>query len=144
MELKPKSQSRKGRKSTKIKSIRWQEARDIATRINHLIKAANLTWINQKNISCYRSTNANTNARARIWGLGRIWQLALNKEPHYIIEVISEKFDRLPQAEKDRTLLHELAHIPKNFSGAVLPHTRRGKGSFYNKLSNMIKAYEMK
>lgn len=144
MALKPLNQSKKGRKSTKTKSINWHEAQDIANRVSHLIKSADLTWINKNNISCYRSTNAKANAHARIWGLGRVWQLALAKEPHYIIEVISEKFDYLPQKEKDRILLHELAHIPKNFSGALLPHTKRGKGSFYNKLKNMIDKYETK
>ncbi len=103
-----------------------------------------MDWIESRQIVCFRSTQANTKAYARIWGLGRIWQLALKEKPAYVIEVISEKFDHLPQKEKDRILLHELAHIPKSFSGALLPHTRRGKGSFHNKLKNMIKTYELK
>ena len=63
---------------------------------------------------------------ARVWGLGRIWQQALDLSPAYIIEVISEKFDRLAEKEQDVILIHELLHIPKTFSGALVPHRRRG------------------
>ena len=142
-ESKPNNRLKRGQKSTKSKNISWEPAVDIYARILHLIHTADLAWIKQVNIKCFRSANAQTRAYARIWGLSRIWQLALKEKPMYIIEVISEKFDHLPQKEKDRILLHELAHIPKSASGALLPHTRRGKGSFQNKLKNMIKTYEM-
>lgn len=50
---------------------------------------------------------------ARIHGLGKIWQETLNSPPAYIIiEVISERYDRLTEEEKDKTLTHELLHIP--------------------------------
>ncbi len=86
-----------------------------------------LGYINPRKIICYRSFETSTRARARIWAFPKIWQDALKVEPHYIIEVISEKFDRLNQSEKDRTLIHELLHIPKNFSGALLPHRTKGR-----------------
>lgn len=86
-----------------------------------------LGYINPRKIKCYRSFETSTRARARIWAFPKIWQDALKVEPHYIIEVISEKFDRLNQSEKDRTLIHELLHIPKNFSGALLPHRSKGR-----------------
>jgi predicted metallopeptidase len=54
--------------------------------------------------------------------LGRIWQEALRRPPAYIIEVISENYDPLPEEEKEKTLIHELLHIPKGFSGGFRPH----------------------
>jgi predicted metallopeptidase len=57
--------------------------------------------------------------------MGRIWFDALEMQPHYIIEVISEEYDRLQQTEKERVVIHELMHIPSRFSGGFVPH--RGK-----------------
>ena len=122
--------------------IDWQDANDIKDRIIHLVEYASIDWVNTKNIHTFRSTNANTRAYARIWGLGRVWQQALKLEPSYIIEVISEKFDHLPQHQKDEILLHEIAHIPKNFSGSLMPHKRKGKGNFHDKLKNLITQYK--
>ena len=73
-------------------------------------------------IHCIRSFNAKTKAYARIWGMSRLFKEVAGIEPHYIIEVISPSFDKLPPREKIKTLIHELMHIPKTFSGALLSH----------------------
>lgn len=52
----------------------------------------------------------------------KIWQLALGINAHYIVEVISEKFDRLNQEEQDKVLIHELMHIPFCFGGGFKHH----------------------
>jgi predicted metallopeptidase len=59
---------------------------------------------------------------ARIHGLGRVWQETLNFPPSYVIEVISERYDRLTDVEKEKTLIHELLHIPEGFAGGFRPH----------------------
>ena len=48
--------------------------------------------------------------------------MALDKPAYYIIEVLSQHFDHLSFDDKLRVIIHELMHIPKNFSGALVPH----------------------
>lgn len=106
--------------------IHWKEAPDIERRVKKLLAGLELAHVKKARVFCYRSTHAKTRAYARIWGLGRIWQQALGLEPAYVLEVISERFDKLAKQEQDMVLIHELLHIPKTFSGALLPHRRRG------------------
>jgi len=94
------------------------------------VRTLNLEHINSKNLLCFRSTGSTGRARARIWSLPRIWQMALSVEAHYCVEVISEKFDNLSLDDQDRVLIHELMHIPQNFSGALVPHRNHKHRSF--------------
>lgn len=73
-------------------------------------------------IFCFRSVGSTSRAIARIWSLPRIWQRALGIEAHYIIEVVSARFDKLSEADQEKVLIHELMHVPKTFSGALVPH----------------------
>ena len=110
--------------------------------IKKILKRTIFPHIKIKSIICFRSFGAKTKAYARIWNFPSIWQKALNLQPHYIIEVIGEHYDRLGSEEKIRTLIHELMHIPLNFSGSLLPHrTRAGRlekkvDKFYRILEN--------
>lgn len=128
-------------KSRKNSKIEWYPAPDVKKRVLHLLTTLSINWLKKTRIICFRSSYANTRAYARIWGLSRIWQLALKIEPTYIIEVIAEKYDRLSQTEKDKVLLHEITHIPKNFSGSLIPHIRYGKRSFHGKVEKLIRQY---
>lgn len=119
--------------------IVWQEDTKLKQLLRKTVKEAQVGWVKSSRVFTYRSKNAKTRAYARIWGLSRIWQKALKVDPAYILEVISEKYDRLSDHEKSKVLLHEVAHIPKNFSGSLVPHIRRGKGNFYAKVNNLIK-----
>lgn len=107
--------------------MKTELAPDIDKRIKVIIRALDLSHVSDKHIICMRSTGAKTRAIARIWGLPRIWQKALYLKAYYIIEVVSEKFDKLSKDDQDRTLIHELLHVPKTFSGALVPHECFGK-----------------
>ncbi len=102
--------------------MQLQLAPDISGRISFLARQLNLSYIKSDNIVCFRSMGATSRAQARIWSLPRIWQMALGVEAHYCLEVLSEKFDRLSLDDQEKVLIHELLHIPKNFSGALVPH----------------------
>lgn len=123
--------------------MEWQKAPDIKKRVKSLTSSLELDWIKTTRIYCFRSFNSKSRAHARIWGLVKVWQKALGTKPAYIIEVLSEKFDKLSNAQKDKVLLHELAHIPKNFSGSLLPHIRkRGKRNFNDRVRELVGQYK--
>jgi len=102
-----------------------KKAPDIKAKLRQILKNGSYQHIKPQRIFCFRSQGSTARARARIWAFPRIWQLALKIEPAYVIEVLAEKFDHLSDKDKTRVLIHELAHIPKNFSGSLLPHWRR-------------------
>lgn len=102
-------------------------APDIKKIVNQVQAKLKIPYIDTKRIICFRSHGATARARARIWGFPNIWQMALKLPAYYCLEVISEKFDYLGPEDKIRIIIHELLHIPKNFSGALLPHRGRGK-----------------
>ncbi len=103
----------------------WQLAPELHRRVKKLVKALQFSHIDSKKIVAFRSYGSKSRARARIWSLPRIWQKALKVEPHYCLEVLSEKFDNLSNKDQDKILIHELLHIPKTFSGALLSHRGR-------------------
>ena len=121
--------------------VEWNKANDIKERVLHLVESLNLDWLDKSSIHFFRSNKSTSRAYARIWGLAKVWQLALKRKPAYIIEVLSERFDRLSKREQDKVLLHELAHIPKNFSGSLLPHTRRGIKNFHDNVEELFAQY---
>ncbi|MCX7881521.1 MAG: putative metallopeptidase [Patescibacteria group bacterium] len=105
--------------------MKYQQAPEIKQTVSQLINQLKLKHINPKRIFCIRSFDAKTHAVARIWGMAKIFKEVAGIEPCYIIEVNTKRFDKLPEQEKIKTLIHELMHIPKTFSGALLSH--RGK-----------------
>lgn len=117
-------------------------APEIDAELRRIILSLGLSYIKPENLVSFKSYGSKSRAIARIWSLPRIWQIALKKEAHYCIEVISEKYERLSQSEKEKVLIHELLHIPKNFSGALLSHRRRGRridSKTVDKLHAMLK-----
>ena len=136
------NKKRRFRNRNHSSSVTWLKAEDIRLRIEKLIKLSDLPY-KIENITALRSYSSKSRAYARIWGLSKVWQLSLNLKPHYIIEVLSEKFDKLPMGKKDEVLLHELAHIPLNFSGSLLPHIRSGKRNFRSRVDKLIKSVNL-
>ena len=59
---------------------------------------------------------------ARCHALGKLMQRALNVRAHYALEFLSERFDKLNDEDKLKTIIHELMHIPKTFGGGFKHH----------------------
>lgn len=123
--------------------MEFQIAYDVEEKINKIIKKLELEHIIEARIICMRSKGSKAKAYARIWALPKIWRVAFNIYPFYIIEVISEHYDKLSEEEKIKVLIHELMHIPFKFSGGLLPHNnkkikinKKNVEKFYRKFIN--------
>ncbi len=99
-----------------------ESAPDVKKIAQKLVPKLPFTYIDLTRIVFMRSFKATSRARARIWSFPKIWQMALHLPPYYVIEVLSQHFDHLSDDDKKRVIIHELMHIPKNFSGALVPH----------------------
>jgi len=102
-------------------------APDIDRDLKMLVDTLGFFHIENSRIIGMRSTGSKSRAIARIWSLPNIWQMALGTGPYYIIEVISERYDKLNREDQLRTLIHELLHVPKGFTGGLVPHKCFGK-----------------
>ncbi|MBI4136653.1 metallopeptidase [Candidatus Roizmanbacteria bacterium] len=100
----------------------WEHALDVKNDLVDILSKISMPHVDLKRVIAFRSYGSTSRARARIWSFPKIWQQALNLPAHYVLEVLSEKYDRLSSDDKKRVLIHELLHIPKNFSGALRPH----------------------
>ena len=122
--------------------MEFEKAKDIQKALTHIVSKLDLKYVDASKIVCFRSTGSKSRARARIWSFPRIWQMALDIKPHYIIEVVSGNFDHLPSDDQKRVLIHELLHIPKNFSGALLPHKNRSGRIDRRSVEKLFKLYK--
>jgi predicted metallopeptidase len=100
----------------------WDDADEIKIDIEEILSVLNMPHIDSSRIFCFRTSGSKSRSYARIWAMPKIFQRALNIKPAYVIEVLSKYYDKLDSDSKKKVLIHELLHIPRNFSGALLPH----------------------
>lgn len=117
-------------------------APDIARIVRNVLPHLPFDYIDKKRIVCMRSRKATSRARARIWSFPKIWQMALKTPAHYVIEVLSHHFDHLSDDDKTRVIIHELMHIPKNFSGALVPHRGKHKRIDHRAVEKLFQVYK--
>lgn len=123
--------------------LKYFEAHDVKKLTLKIIKELNFIHIPPEAVYCFRSNGSKSKRIiARIHGFGKIWQKALNLPPAYVIEIISERFDKLTQEDKERTIIHELMHIPKGFKGGFRPHkgyvSRKQVEKLFNKYKKKV------
>lgn len=104
-------------------SIKYFEAPDVKELVERIVSKLGFSHVELHCVYCFRSTDSKSRRTvARIHSLGKLWQKALNNHSAYLIEVISERYDRLSTEEKEKVIIHELLHIPKGFAGGFRPH----------------------
>lgn len=115
------------RKKAKSKSepVVFIPAPEFVDWVRTLINQLDFNHIKPDQVHVVRSTGSQARAYARIWGLSRIFQEVAGFPTTYVIEVLTQHFDKLSLEEQTKVLIHELMHIPKTFSGALLSHNGR-------------------
>jgi len=126
--------------------IQYAEARDIDQRVRGILRRLNFTHIDETRVVCLRSKGSESRrVIARCHGLPRIMQVALGEKPHYVIEVLSERFDRLSEEDQTKVLIHELLHVPHGFGGGFRSHrpyvTRAKVQKMYDELMKLDKLF---
>ena len=103
--------------------IKYGDAPEIKKQVDQIANELELYHVVPQFVFCVRSKGSKAKRTiARIHGLGKLWQRVLNLPPSYTIEVISEIYDKMSKEDKEKTLIHELMHIPGGFSGGFRPH----------------------
>ena len=104
-------------------SIKYELANDIMARIFDIAKTLGMEHVRLSGVYAVRSRGSGSRRTlARCHALSKIWQLALGIKAVYIIEVISEQFEKLSMGEQDKVLIHELMHIRLSFGGGFKHH----------------------
>jgi predicted metallopeptidase len=104
-------------------TIKYYAAPDVKQLADSITTQLNLAHVKPADVYCFRSRGSRSKRTvARIHSLQKLWQIALQTRPRYLIEVIAERYDRLSQTDKERVIIHELLHIPSGFSGGFRPH----------------------
>ena len=119
--------------------IKYFPAPEIKKHVDQLAEECEFYHVVPQFVYCVRSRGSKARRTiARIHGLGKIWQGVLNLPTSYAIEVISEVYDKMKPEDQERTLIHELMHIPGGFGGGFRPHKgyveRKNVEAVYQKL----------
>jgi predicted metallopeptidase len=121
--------------------FRHEPAPDVQQDISTLVKVLGFSHIDASRVHCRRSVGSTADIYARIWELPSMWQQTLGVPPQYVLEVVAEHFDPLSEDERLKTLIHELLHIPKTFSGALRGHRGQGERIDGNTVNRYFRRY---
>jgi predicted metallopeptidase len=107
-------------------AIKYHQAPDIKKIAEEIV--GKLCWkhISLENVAFIRSTGSSARRTiAHCHALGKAMQIGMGREKgFYLVEVISENFDKLPEDERTKVIIHELMHIPKSFGGGFIHHDK--------------------
>lgn len=122
--------------------IKYHQAPDIQKIAEEIIDKLEWNHIILEHVAFIRSTSSKARRTlARCHALGKAMQIGMGrKKGFYLIEVISEKFDKLSVDEQLKVIIHELMHIPKSFGGGFTHHNKvhdKSVNSIYNHYLNL-------
>jgi predicted metallopeptidase len=125
-------------------AIKYHPAPDIQKVAEEVVGMLEWGHVKLEHVAFLRSTGSKARMTiARCHALGKAMQIGMGrKKGFYLIEVISEKFDKLPAEEQVKVVIHELMHIPKSFGGGFIHHDKVHEKSVeqvYNHYCNLRK-----
>lgn len=102
--------------------MKYEFAPEIQSRAEEISKIL-FPHVDIENIKCFRSYGTSSRYTiARCHALGKLMQKAINRQAFYVLEFLSERFDKFDEEEKIKIIIHELMHIPKCFGGGFKHH----------------------
>ena len=102
--------------------MKYEFASDIQ-RLAEEISKMLFPYVDLSRVRCYRSYGTSSRGTiARCHALNKIMQKAIGIKAVYVLEFLSERFDKLDDEEKVKIVIHELMHIPKSFGGGFKHH----------------------
>jgi predicted metallopeptidase len=103
--------------------MEYAPAPELDQEIGRIILCLSMGHLDPLRIRAVRSKGTRSRRiLARCHTLPKALQTGLGLPAHYVIELLSENFDRLCEEEKVKTLIHELLHIPATFGGGFRNH----------------------
>jgi len=103
-------------------AIKYCLADDIKKKAEEIARVL-FPYAKMSEVVCIRSIGTSSRGViARCHALGKVMQLALGRKGFYVLEFISERFDKMGEEEKTKVIIHEMMHIPKCFGGGFRHH----------------------
>ena len=103
--------------------MKYEIALDLREQAFDIIKKLGMEHVRKEDIECMRSFGSSTSrVIARCHGLNKVMQKALQRKAFYVLEFLSERFDKMPKEEQTKVIIHELMHIPNAFGGGFRHH----------------------
>ncbi|MBS3099372.1 metallopeptidase [Candidatus Pacearchaeota archaeon] len=102
--------------------MKYEYAQDLQQRMMEIVQFLGMNHIKVERVECLRSYGSSTKRTiARCHALGKLMQKAMKTKAFYAIEFL-EIFEKMSRKEQDKTIIHELMHIPKSFGGGFRHH----------------------
>ena len=122
--------------------MRYIDAPDLKKRTEEIVSILNMEHVDIQRVECMRSFGSSSKRTiARCHALGKMMQKAMKTKAFYAIEFL-ERFEKMPQSEQDKVIIHELMHIPKSFGGGFRHHDfvcERNVKIMYDKFASLRK-----
>ncbi len=105
--------------------MKYEQAEDLREKAKEIVDKLNWKHIDLDNVGFLRSFGSSSRGTiARCHAMGKAMQMALNRKGFYLLEFISERFDKLSDEDRIKVILHELMHIPRTFGGGFIHHDK--------------------
>jgi predicted metallopeptidase len=121
--------------------MKYEYAEDIQKLAEEISKML-FPHVDLNNVKCYRSWGTSSRGTiARCHGLSKVMQKAIGIKAIYVLEFLTERYEKMDSEEKIKVIIHELMHIPKSFGGGFKHHdfvTERNVNKCYAEYKKLV------